>query len=113
MIIAKVDYNKIDTNYLFKGKVSDYVDLLLIENKDGGRDKYGNDGFIVQGVSKEAKDAGEQGPILGNYRVYRKNETRGNRQPERRREDSRPRRDEYNQDDRDYRPSPRRERPPY
>ena len=36
-------------------------------NKDGG-DQYGNDGFVSQGVSKEARDKGEKGKIVGNYK---------------------------------------------
>jgi hypothetical protein len=38
-----------------------------MENRDGP-DQYGNDGFVCQGVSKEAKAKGERGPIIGNWR---------------------------------------------
>ncbi len=31
------------------------------------KDKYGNDGMIVQSISKQARQEGKRGPILGNY----------------------------------------------
>lgn len=64
---AKIDVTKIDKAHLFQGKSGKYLDLIFFENKDGP-DKYGNDGFIVQGISKEARDKGERGPIIGNWK---------------------------------------------
>jgi len=63
----KIDVTKIDKTHLFKGAKGTYLDLTLIENKDG-LDQYGNDGFIVQDIGKEAREAGEKGPIIGNWR---------------------------------------------
>jgi len=40
----------------------------LFENKDG-EDQYGNSGYVVQSISKEAKEAGEKGPIIGNWKA--------------------------------------------
>jgi hypothetical protein len=34
------------------------------------QDKYGNNGFISQSISKEEKDAGVKTPILGNVKVF-------------------------------------------
>ena len=71
MIIAKIDVTKLDKSHFFKGQKGIYTDLMLIPNKDGG-DQYGNDGFVSQGVSKEARDKGEKGKIVGNYKkIYR------------------------------------------
>jgi hypothetical protein len=67
MIIAKIDVTKLDKTHFFKGTKGIYADLVLIPNKDGA-DQYGNDGFVSQGVSKEARDAGKKGTIVGNYR---------------------------------------------
>ena len=67
MIIAKIDVTKLDKSHFFKGQKGIYTDLMLIPNKDGG-DQYGNDGFVSQGVSKEARDKGEKGKIVGNYK---------------------------------------------
>lgn len=67
MISAKINASKIDKAHLFKGEKGTYLDIILVENRDGP-DQYGNDGFVCQGVSKEAKDRGERGPIIGNWR---------------------------------------------
>ena len=67
MIIAKIDVTKLDKGHFFKGQKGIYTDLVLIPNKDGV-DQYGNDGFVSQGVSKEARDKGEKGKIVGNYK---------------------------------------------
>lgn len=64
---AKIDVTKIDKAHLFQGKTAKYLDLIFFENREGP-DKYGNDGFIVQGISKEARDRGERGPIIGNWK---------------------------------------------
>lgn len=66
MTIGKIDCTKIDKTFLFKGKAGTYLDIALIPNKNG-RDQYGNDGMIVQSVSKQARQDGKRGPILGNY----------------------------------------------
>ena len=67
MIIAKIDVTKLDKGHFFKGTKGIYADLVLIPNKDGV-DQYGNDGFVSQGVSKEAREKGEKGKIVGNYK---------------------------------------------
>jgi hypothetical protein len=67
-IILKLDVTKIDKAHLFQGKKGKYLDLVLIENRDGV-DQYGNTHMIVQGVSKEAREAGVRGPILGNCKL--------------------------------------------
>ena len=66
MLTGKIDVTKIDKTYLFKGKSGTYLDIALIANK-AGRDQYGNDGMIVQSVSKQARQEGKKGAILGNY----------------------------------------------
>jgi hypothetical protein len=66
MITGKIDVTKINQEFLFKGKSGTYLDIALITNK-AGRDQYGNDGMIVQSVSKQARQDGKKGPILGNY----------------------------------------------
>ena len=67
MIIAKIDVTKLDKGHFFKGQKGIYADLVLIPNKEGV-DQYGNDGFVSQGVSKEAREKGEKGKIVGNYK---------------------------------------------
>jgi len=69
MIIAsaKINVARIEKVHLFEGKNGKYLDIVLVENK-GGPDQFGNDGFVAQGISKEAKAAGGRGPIIGNWR---------------------------------------------
>lgn len=66
-ISLKIDVSKISKPDLYQGKKGVYLDALLFENREGKSD-YGDDGFIVQGISKEKRDAGERGPIVGNWR---------------------------------------------
>jgi hypothetical protein len=67
MIIAKIDVTKLDKSHFFKGQKGIYADLVLIPNKDGV-DQYSNDGFVSQGISKEAREKGTKGAIVGNYK---------------------------------------------
>jgi hypothetical protein len=58
--------------------------VVLFENKDG-KGQYGDDGFVVQSVSKEAREAGVRGPIVGNWRYIGQGASAGsnrNNQPE-------------------------------
>jgi len=66
-ISLKIDVSKISKPDLYQGKKGVYLDALLFENREGKSD-YGDDGFIVQGISKDKRDAGERGPIVGNWR---------------------------------------------
>ena len=68
-IDISLDLGKIDKAAIFEspktGKKYLNLTLLLREEKD----QYGNDGFIVQKISKERKAAGERGAILGNGKI--------------------------------------------
>lgn len=68
MISAKINVSKILKDHLFKGEKGTYLDITLIENKEG-TDQYGNDYFVVQDLGKEARERGEKGPILGNAKI--------------------------------------------
>jgi len=68
-ISVKIDVTKIDKTAMFKGAKGTYIDVILLENRDG-TDQYGNDYMVVQGLSKERREAGEKGPILGNAKVF-------------------------------------------
>jgi hypothetical protein len=67
MISIKINVTKIKKEYMFKGEKGTYLDLTLMDNKDGV-DQYGNSGFVVQSLPKEARDWGERGDILGNWK---------------------------------------------
>lgn len=70
-IKLKIDVSKISKADLYQGKKGVYLDAVLYENRDG-QSQYGDDGYVVQGISKEKRDAGERGPIIGNWRHMEK-----------------------------------------
>ncbi len=56
---------KISKEDLFVGKKGGkYLDAALHDKPND----FGDDGFITQSVSKEKRDAGVKGPIIGNWR---------------------------------------------
>ncbi len=68
MITVSINVTKIDKTGLIEGKNGKYLSLAMWENKTGV-DQYGNAGFVTQDLGKERREAGEKGPILGNYRI--------------------------------------------
>ncbi len=68
---GKIDVTKINKEHLFEGKKGKYLDFTLMENRDGVSE-YGDDGFIIQDIPREARDNGEKGPIIGNWRHPKK-----------------------------------------
>jgi hypothetical protein len=70
MKTVNLDCSKIDKTAIFHGAKGKYVDLILFDKPD----QYGNDGFVVQSISKERRDAGERGPIVGNWKDTEKRE---------------------------------------
>lgn len=69
MITAKIDVTKIEKARLYKGEKGTYLDIVLIPTPDNS---YGNDYMIVQSVTKDEKEAGVKGAILGNAKVIKK-----------------------------------------
>ena len=67
-IQLKIDVLKIDKTKLFKGEKGTYLDAVLFLNDEA--DQYGNNGMIVQSVSKEEREKGIKGAILGNCKVF-------------------------------------------
>ena len=81
-IRIKLDVTKIEKHRLFKGKKGGiYLDATTFINLDE-QDQYGQNGFISQDVSKEERDQGVKGPIIGNVKVfYRDDEQPRQEQP--------------------------------
>ena len=67
----ELDVTKIDKERLFKGEKGTYLDATTFIDLDQ-QDKYGNNGFIAHSVSKEEREAGVQGAIVGNAKVFYK-----------------------------------------
>lgn len=69
-ISVKLDVSKIDKNKLYKGEKGIYLDATIIMRDEP--DQYQNIGMIVQNVSKEEREQGIKGVILGNVRYLQK-----------------------------------------
>lgn len=62
MITLKIDVTKIDKSRLFYGEKGTYLNAVLIETP---KSEYG-DFMIVESVSKEERESGVKGNIIGN-----------------------------------------------
>ena len=62
---GKIDVMKIDKAHLYKGKSGTYLDFAVWESTN---EKHGNSHFLTQDVSKEAREAGAKGAIIGNLK---------------------------------------------
>jgi hypothetical protein len=58
---------------LFKGEKGQYLDATVFIDLDE-LDQYGNSGMITQDVSKEERQAGTKGAILGDSKVFWRDE---------------------------------------
>lgn len=68
-VSLKIDVSRIEKARLFKGQKGTYLDCTAFIDLDE-LDQYGNSGMITQDVTKEEKEAGTKGPILGNSKVF-------------------------------------------
>lgn len=65
----KIDVTNIDKARLFKGQKGTYLDATAFIDLDE-KGQYGDNGMVTQDVSKEEREAGTKGPILGNVTVF-------------------------------------------
>jgi len=68
-VSIKIDVNKIDKARIFDGKKGSYIDLTTFIDLDN-LDQYDNNGFISQSLKQGEKEQGIQTPILGNCKVF-------------------------------------------
>lgn len=68
-IRVKLDVTKIEKERLYKGAKGTYLDATCFIDIDN-EDQYGQNGFIAQDVTKEEREAGTKGPIVGNVKVF-------------------------------------------
>lgn len=59
----------VDPNNVYRGDKGLYLNLTLMDNREGGADQYGWEGFITVDLGKDRRMAGEKGPILGNWKT--------------------------------------------
>jgi hypothetical protein len=79
-IRLKIDVTKIEKARLFKGQKGTYLDATCFIDINE-EDQYGNHGFIAQDVTKEEREAGTKGPILGNVKVFYRDGLDGQQPP--------------------------------
>lgn len=79
-VSLKIDVSKISKERLFRGSKGVYLDATAFIDLDQ-LDQYGNSGMITQDVSKEEREQGVKGPILGNSKVFWRGEGQQQSQP--------------------------------
>ena len=67
LITVKLNLSKLEERWIVRGKRGEWTDLLLIETPNN---EYGNSHMVVQAVTKDAKDQGLRGPIVGNTKTF-------------------------------------------
>ncbi len=72
ILSVKVDVTKLQKELFFQGQKGVYADLTILLRDEP--DQYDNDGFISQDVGKEARLAGEKGPIVGNVKWIKRDD---------------------------------------
>lgn len=65
MIKISINVTRITKERIKPGKNGKYIDLVLFEKPDN----YGNDGFVAEDVTKEEREAGTRGAIVGNWKT--------------------------------------------
>jgi hypothetical protein len=70
-IKLKIDVKKINKERLYKGQKGTYLNAVLFLSQH--TDDYGNHGMIVEDITKEERDAGVKGDIIGNAKLLMPN----------------------------------------
>lgn len=80
-VSLKIDVTKIDKEKLYKGAKGTYLDATAFIDLDN-QGQYGDNGMITQSLTKEERQAGRKGIILGNTKVFFKDGHQQDSQPE-------------------------------
>ena len=68
-IKLKINVQEIDKAQLYRGAKGTYLTVTSFVDLDE-KDQYGNNGMVTQEISKELRDQGQKGAILGNTQVF-------------------------------------------
>lgn len=66
ILSLRIDVTKIEKARLYKGEKGTYLDCVIMLKDEP--DQYQNLGMVVQSISKEERESGMRGPILGNVK---------------------------------------------
>jgi len=69
MIQLQIDVTKITKSRLYEGKKGTYLDAVLIETPDSEYSDY----MIVEATSKQEREEGKRGEIIGNAKEFKPN----------------------------------------
>lgn len=67
-VSLNIDVTKIDKSKLVAGQKGTYLNAQVFVSDE--TDQYGNNGMIVQSVTKEEREQGIKGAILGNCKIF-------------------------------------------
>ena len=67
LIALNLNLSLVDKARLYKGKKGQYLSAVL--HLTPTVDQYGNNGFVVESISKEERQAGQRGTIIGNAKI--------------------------------------------
>jgi hypothetical protein len=68
-ISLSINVKEIEKARLYQGKKGVYLSMTVFVDTEN-QDQYGNHGMITQDVSKEEREQGVKGAILGNAKVF-------------------------------------------
>ncbi len=72
-ISIKINVSKLDKSRFFRGNKGTYADLTAFIDLENVS-QYGDNGTVTQSVSKEERQAGTKLPILGNVKIFYRDE---------------------------------------
>ena len=76
----RINVSNIKKDRLFIGKKGKYLDAQVFIDVDN-KGEYGDNGMVTQGITKEERENGIKGQILGNATVFWKGESDNTQQP--------------------------------
>ena len=83
-VSLKINLSKLDKARLFKGQNGNvYLDATVFVDLEE-KDQYGNSGMITQDVTKDEKASGVKGNILGNCKVFWRDQQQAQQAPQQR-----------------------------
>lgn len=80
IISGSINVSAFEKERFISGKKGTYANITIMLNDE--QDQYGNNGMITQSVSKEERQSGTRGPILGNVKVVWDDQSGGGGHPE-------------------------------
>lgn len=80
VINLSINVELIDKARLYKGKKGTYLDCTVFVTDTP--DQYGQNGFVVQSITKEEREGGKKGVILGNVKLPKNSAGNGQYNPQ-------------------------------